>query len=724
MTARLVQVLAGLLVVASPAMPARAAAAPTPEEDEPAVRARVIKQAFRSPGASAKTDDGLWTTDVVVLENAHLSATVVPALGGRVTRLVHKPTGRDLLSGGGPDAGFAFRFPDPGAQPWPEGAAWRIVRDDAGAVTVAVDRRFRPFAGCGPADLSGREAAGTGQEHVLPLRLGVLVTLRPDSPVLEVTGRLDNRLPVRVGFRLWCGARFLMEADARVLLPAGAVADARLATLRPWPGADAVPLDRLAEAGDPVWAVDASGNWVGVYDPSADANHLLIRPRSTAPGTAVRLPDAGAAGRETRRSDADVARPACPAGDTLEVAVGSNATAAHPGHYLQPFGAYVLPVRLAVVRGIGPVVWADERIAVGLERTDAGTVLRVVGLGPAERVRLVVRAGQERSEAQVRLRPDRPLRVRLAGCYERVRLTVLDAEGDALADVTVPPSTRPAAESTLAGLRAEIEPWDWLAKELAGWHPPAGAGGLPAAVQELTQPTDTVTVERLLSAARVLMLAERPGSGRWQAVRGRLAFRADRGAHQATAHAYVALMLALEAGGRVTPAVSRHGVEAAPAPAGYYVSALGALARGDMMGGLRHLRRCTEQAPPIAMGLGDRALPGGDRLHPAALLGGQWPRLLRAVVRLEINQPSRAMAVLERLLREDPSRPEAVALLADAYDRLAEGHTAEAAAHRERALALRAEADRMLSSSPVAARALDALLAEARLGRWTGIPRP
>jgi hypothetical protein len=154
------------------------------------------------------------------------------------------------------------------------------------------------------------------------------------------------------------------------------------------------------------------------------------------------------------------------------------------------------------------------------------------------------------------------------------------------------------------------------------------------------------------------------------------------------------------------------------------VRALRHLAAGDMMGGLRDLRKVTEQAPPIAMGLGDRALPGGDRLHRSALPGAQWPTLLRAVVRLEIKQPQRAKAVLERLLRADPSRPEAVALLADALSRLAEHETARSLEYRKRAVALRAEADRMLESSAPARRDMDALLEEARLGRWRGIPRP
>ncbi|MEA3368660.1 MAG: hypothetical protein U9R68_11170 [Planctomycetota bacterium] len=406
------------------------------------------------------------------------------------------------------------------------------------------------------------------------------------------------------------------------------------------------------------------------------------------------------------------------------MAIGSNVTAGHPGHYLPPFGAYGVTVRLAMVRGIGPVVWADERMAVGLRRDDASTGLRVVGLGPAQKVRLVLRAGGRREEVAGRLRPDRPLEAELPGRHDRVRLTVLDEEDDELADVTVPPRARPVADEVLAAIGGQMDPWDWQAMELAGWHPPPGRVGLPDAVGELTRSTAKVSADRLLTAARVLMLAETPGAGPWQAVRSRLAFRAGRGDRQATAHAYVAMMLTLEAGGRPTTEAARHDAKGCPVLGALYVRALRALAAGDMMTGLRHLRQCTEQSPPIAMGLGDRALPGGDRLHPSAWPGCQWPTLLRAVVRLEIKQPSRAISILDRLLHVDPSRPEAVALLADAYTRLGERRTLQAADDRRQALALRAEADRLLASSPPARRALDALLEEARLGRWSGIPRP
>jgi len=706
--------MAAALLLAVPA----AAAASAPEEP-PAVRARVVERAWRPDGRGVEPDAGSQAADVVILENAQVRATVVPALGGRVVQVHFKGAGRDLFAGGDAGPGFVrakprsagakpgagFRFPHPEAEAAPgEGISWRIVRADDGTVTVAVraddgtvtvavDRRFRQFTG----PRAGRFS---------PLRMGTLVTLRPASSVLEVTGRVDNPLPLRQGFRLWYAARFPAPAGTGVL--------------------------------------------VGVYDPRADANHLLIRPTYAAPGTAVHLPDGRAP------AESGVARPASPDGerrailgagqaspaaqagsgprgparrpapptDTLDVAVGSNVTAGHPGHYLPPFGAYGVTVRLAMVRGIGPVVWADERMAVGLRRDDGATGLRVVGLGPAQKVRLVLRAGGRREEVTGRLAPDRPLAAELPGRHDRVRLTVLDEQDDELADVTVPPRAGPVADEVLAALGGQMDPWDWQAMELAGWHPPPGRVGLPAAVGELTRSTAKVSADRLLTAARVLMLAETPGAGPWQAVRNRLAFRTGGGDHQATAHAYVALMLTLEAGGRPTAESARHDAKGCPVLGALYVRALRALAAGDMMTGLRHLRQCTEQAPPIAMGLGDRALPGGDRLHPSAWPGGQWPTLLRAVVRLEIKQPRRAISILDRLLHVDPSRPEAVALLADAYTRLSDRQTPQAAADRRRALALRAEADRLLASSPPVRRALDALLEEARLGRWSGIPRP
>ena len=451
------------LIAAAALLPAISAAAAAPETAEapaaeaaPPVRVRVIERnrpTESRPDAEpdGKTEPAARPTafDTVILENACLRAVVVPALGGHLIQVHDKRAGLDLLAGPARRGGAGLRFPHPGARPPPgEGVCWRIVRDDDGTVTVAVDRRFRQFTGPRAALFS-------------PLRMGTTVTLRPDSPVLEVTGRVDNPLPLRQGFRLWYAARLPARRGARVLLPAGAVADAALGTVRPWPGDRPVPMAEARPLGPDLWALGAAGGWVGVYEPASDTNRLLVRSRYGAPGTAVRLP-APAAGdtavrggspHPPRRNERFSLPP-----ETLEAAVGSCATAGHPGHYLPPFGAYGMRLRLAMVRGIGPVVWADERMAVGLWRRGGAMGLRVVGLGSPERVRLVLRADGEREEVAGRLSPDRPLAVQLRGRRARVRLTVLDAEDDELADVFLPPRAEPLGDDALAALRGRMEP--------------------------------------------------------------------------------------------------------------------------------------------------------------------------------------------------------------------------------------------------------------------------
>jgi len=195
--------MAAALLLAVPA----AAAASAPEEP-PAVRARVVERAWRPDGRGVEPDAGSQAADVVILENAQVRATVVPALGGRVVQVHFKGApgfvrAKPRSAGAKPGAGFRFPHPEAEAAPG-EGISWRIVRADDGTVTVAVDRRFRQFTG----PRAGRFS---------PLRMGTLVTLRPASSVLEVTGRVDNPLPLRQGFRLWYAARFPAPAGTGVL---------------------------------------------------------------------------------------------------------------------------------------------------------------------------------------------------------------------------------------------------------------------------------------------------------------------------------------------------------------------------------------------------------------------------------------------------------------------------------------------------------------------------
>jgi len=682
---------------------AAAAAAPAPPQ-EPPVRATVVKKAYPlkppGPGAAESGDAKTYTCDAIILENACIRATVVPALGARLSRVVFKRGGRDLFWVNDVPAAWSLEgtfFPFPlreAGQAADPTTAWRIVRRPDGSVTVAMDRRFTQFAG----------SASGPDPRFSALRMATYVTLRPESAVLEYVARLDNRLPIRHGFRLWNVARFPRQAGATVLFPVGSVTDGHLGRIQPWPVWDDIDHSRLGAGAVSVFGADTQGDWTGVYYPEADANHLILKPRYTAPGARLHVTKAKSSIKDE------------PAGAdrSIEIWNGSNPTFDHPGHYLQAFGAYVLPLKLAMVTGIGRIDWANASVAVSCESSKTGTVVRVVSLRPLPGCRVMVRAKQETAQAGGALRPDRPLVVELKKRAERVLVTVFDAEGDELAEVSLPYRLRPTPPEDLKAVEAEMKPWNWTAMELADWSG-RGAPHLADAAETLIANLATHDVESVLAAARVIMRTDLPGSARWQSVRSRLDFIVGRQPDHAYARAYLGMMLALEARGRPTPAAARHFTKAERLPAGHYLTALGALAAGRMVKGISHLRRCASETPPIAMGLGRRAIAGNERLHPAALAGGQWPAMLLAAVRVEIRQTRPAIAELNQLLTLDPARCEALAVLADAYAKA--DRPAEAKAARD-------EAARLFTFNPRLKQDYDALLHEARLGEWTGIPRP
>jgi len=106
---------------------------------------------------------------------------------------------------------------------------------------------------------------------------------------------------------------------------------------------------------------------------------------------------------------------------------------------------------------------------------------------------------------------------------------------------------------------------------------------------------------------------------------------------------------------------------------------------------------------------------GNDRLHPAATVGGHWPTLVRAATLLAPNGAEAAIPLLEQLLAQDPARPEAMAMLAEAY---------AIAGQSEKAAAARADAASLFQWNDQARRDYESILKEARMGLWSGIPRP
>ncbi|MBE3100450.1 MAG: DUF5107 domain-containing protein [Planctomycetes bacterium] len=699
-------ILGCLVLVAAASAGAAAPGAPSAQP----VQVRIEKTNYpvrqaAPPAAYLKTNPNLagrasYTTDAIVLENQYLKAVILPEFGARLPRVTFKRPNRDLfwvndaLEDGPPwsmgGIGWSFPFYEHGRH-LDEGAGWRIVHSPDGSVTVAMDMRFSQYAG---------EVQRYGRFS--DLRQAIFVTLRPGTSILEYTSRIDSRSPLRHGFRLWSVAHFPRQDGANVLWPAGAVTDRGASAVKSWPTWDDTDHSRLGSWGTSSFGVGTQGGWAGVYYPDADANHLILKPRFTGPGTRLYAADLKEGG-EPARSD-----------KMIEIWNGSNPVFEHPGHFLQPFGAYLLPLRLTMVTGIGRIDWANNVLAVSYEPHETGARIRIVSFEARPNCSAMARTKAETVKAEGPMGPDRPLVVELTKRSAPVLLTVVQAE-DELAEVSLPWKPEPTPPETFQAIQREMRPWGPVAMELSDW-PHAQAPNLADAAQTLVAEAASNRPDAILQAACVVLRTEAPGSPRWQAVRGLLVGLATGGPKNRHVAAFLGMMTVLEAGGRPSPEAAKHLANAEKLVGAQYLLALDAVAGGNATRALALLGKAADAVPPISIGAGDDALVGNDRLHPAAVAGGEWPAMLRAVVAIGQNRIDTAAMILEQLLHADPARPEALALLADVYKKKMSqpGKVVEA----------QTDAERLFQRNEQARRDYEALLREAREGIWSGIPRP
>lgn len=641
-----------------------------------------------------------YATEAIVLENEYLAATVLPEFGARLVRVTFKKPRRDVFwindvledhlpwSMGG--TRFTFPFYEHGRH-LDEGAGFRVIEGPDGSATVALDMRFSQYAG---------ETQRYGRFSTL--RQATIVRLRPGEALLEYTLRVDNPLPVRHGFRSWNVAHFARKAGAHLLFPVGGVTGHGAPSLDPWPVWDETDHRVLGTWGTSRFTVDLQGDWAGVYYPGADANHLLLRPRFTVPGLklyASRL-------RPDQRGRWD---------SMIEIWSGSNRVFEHPGHYLPPFGTYVLPLRVTMIAGIGKVHWANDEVAVAYDPGDEtrGPVIRIAGFRARARVSAVARGGGAARSAEGPLGPDRPLVLELGEPAREVFLVLRDEEGDEIAEVRLPWKPEPTDPKAFEALKAEMER-DWLSMELSDW-PREHAPNLASAAEWFAKNVSSDDPESVVHAARIMMRTEAPGSERWTRIREMLRGVLRTNPDHAYANLYLGMMRTLEAGGLPSEESVAHVRKAARLPGAQFLMALESIHRGKRVVAVKLLDDVAAHAPPVAMGMGKRALQGNERLHPAATLDAAWPTLLKAAVLLGMDRPRPAVGALELLLLHDPARPEAMALLAEAL---------EAAGEDEKAAAARADADTLFLRNPRARRDLDALRRQAETGELLPIAKP
>lgn len=246
--------------------------------------------------------------EVIVLNNGWIEAWVAPAFGARLLRTFDVKTGVDYFNwtgewnmdylgfgSGGVEASFPFF--EHGVflrQP----AGYRIVHQENGAVTVAMDMRFTQHQLPRDARRYGRFTEES---------LNVMVTVEPDSAVVGFRMRRENPTPLPRAGRLWNNATYNFPArtveEERVNRRTGEVTvrqviDRQAAMDRYriiWPARWVVDhgptqvhtsphVSNLSNWGVSHFAVDAPYGLMGVYDRSERVNYLRTNDPETSPG--------------------------------------------------------------------------------------------------------------------------------------------------------------------------------------------------------------------------------------------------------------------------------------------------------------------------------------------------------------------------------------------------------------------------------------------------------
>jgi len=619
------------------------------------------------------------TTTRVVLENRHLIVSVLPELGGRIERvqLKRRRGGRavdllwraDAIADKVPWAlgGARFDFPNPDAGlHFDEVAAYTIVREPGGAVTLAMDMRFDRYLTEAETRRYGRATA---------LRLGQFVRLEPDSAALHWWARVDNPLPIRHGVRLWYTLRAAHDPEAEVLAPPFVADTGHLAPEAPPPAAGE-SAESATDNADPSRIVP-----LGWHYPAESLSVVLLQDVHAAP--AVRFWSPVRAGERAR----------------LMLRGGNGRPTA--GGLLPAFGAYELRLTLVPALHVGRITAASPDLALAAVRVEGGWALSLFGVRPTVGAELEFAADRRVYRQTVNLSPDRPALVDVPIPAESPRLTVRDADGELLlaTDLPGPLHAYPADELIVwpfgssidhakggTGLLAE-------ANDLIGdpsWSLPRLAPRDRAALDETDDFDDALhRIRRLmrttpdpepLRAPLDRLLDARPDDPHARLYRAMLHWPTDPAAP--------------------IPAAVDADLQAASAlPGARFLLALRAVGRGEPDQALAHLA-ALDRMDPADTFRGDSDV-GLAVLQPGSTAGHVRPRLLRAIAHQQLDDPDAASEVLQGLVRDHPGLLEAWLLM---------GHDDHVAA---------------LSRSNLAGRqAAEAALHALRTGHWPGLPVP
>jgi|GEM_PF-1919646 len=644
-----------------------------------------------------------YTTTLVVLENEYLQMHVLPELGGRLVRVVYKSfapredtrgssTGEQLFwrldelrdgvswsMGGGR---WSFPFWEHGRH-FDETGGYAIVRDaNSGAVTLAIDMRFDDYLT--PAE-TGRYGRATN------LRLVQLVTLRPGEACFTWTGRVDNPLPIRCGFKLWWLLRQPAVEGTQIILPAAAVTGHGATKLSAW--------DRDAECrtlNTSVFAVGVRHDFAGWYFPKRDLNVLRIQDHRVAPGAKqVIYPP-----RE---------------GGYIEMWGGNNEVFEECGRLLPAFGAYENKLTILPAKGIGRADYANEHAAVSCTRSDRGWEVKVVPTRRLAKAQLVLNRVEKFGPGQTPMAlhnqtepaaagPDKPLALAQRDVSGRVGVQLYDGE-QLLLSTSLPVDVGPMPEKEFAAVQGRTN----------GTMP--GGKGLYAEATDLTSEHQLslprarkLIVDAVANApatgdrinfTRLLMRLDSSSTAVAEAIDRVLTEDPD----NARANLYKAIWL-WEAGKTddVEPLV-KHLAKAKSLPGARYLLALLYVQRGGSENAVATLRALL--AMPPAATFGGKDDPGTALMQPGCYAANTRPKLLLAILLAQKANKDEANKVLRKLLAGDPACIEAWMLLAERGDKEAREHVRTLTEHNDSGR-----------------RAAEKVLADLQAARWSGIGRP
>lgn len=168
--------------------------------------------------------------EMAVLENSHLRVEVLPAVGGRIWRIIDKKTGRNLLwtndailpirvgrRRGWLAGGIEFPFPVGNhGQDTMEPYRYRMLERDDGSASVIV----------------------AAFDHFYRFRSSYEISLAPDEARMGLTVRLYNPTEVRNRYQIWINAAVNTGDDMQFIFPVEYVAGHGFGGVHKWPMMD------------------------------------------------------------------------------------------------------------------------------------------------------------------------------------------------------------------------------------------------------------------------------------------------------------------------------------------------------------------------------------------------------------------------------------------------------------------------------------------------------